>query len=381
MAGAHAFLPPSAAARWGVCALSAALEAAYPEAEESPESLEGTAAHWVVEGYLRGVAVAVDIQAPNGVAVTQEMVEGAELVVQTIETTLGPRWREMLVIERRVQVPNVHPAHCWGKPDYYAWAVLPDGRRVLFLFDYKFGHGLVEVIENQQLITYTSGLFSEVPNLDDQNTVVVMAIIQPRGYHRDGAVRWWKIRGSEIRAHVNILHMQAEKATGPNPPALPDPDACKNCKGRHACEALQRAAYLAADKAQQATAIDLSPLALGIELRMLTRAQKLLEARVSGLEAQAGAEIKRGKLVPYWMLDAIPGRLGWNKPDAEVIMLGAIYGIDIAKPPEPVTPTQAIKKGLPAELVGAYASRPTGASKLTYDDGTKARLTFSSGNT
>lgn len=381
MPSAHARLMPSAAARWGICALSASLEAAYPETEISPWALEGTAAHWVVECYLKGSPPALDSQAPNGVAVTQEMVEGALLVVQTIEATLGPNWRQMLVIERRVQIPRIHPSLCWGTPDYYAWALLPDGRRVLFLFDYKFGHGIVEVIENRQLIAYTSGLFSEVPDLDDQNTVVVMAIIQPRAYHREGPVRWWKIKGSDIRADVNILHMQAEKATSPNPPALPDPDACKNCKGRHACEALQRAAYLAADKAQQATAIDLSPLALGIELRLLTRAQKLLEARVSGLEAQATAEIKRGKLVPYWMMESTPGRLGWNKPDAEVLMLGTIYGVDIARPPEPVTPTQAIKAGLPAELVGAYASRPIGAAKLTYDNGTKARLTFSSSDT
>lgn len=383
MAGAHAFLPPSAAGRWGICALSAALEAAYPEAEESPESLEGTAAHWVVEGYLKGTPPALDSQAPNGVAVTQEMVEGAELVVQTIEATLGPRWREMLVIERRVQIPRIHASQCWGTPDYYAWAVLPDGRRVLFLFDYKFGHGIVEVIENRQLISYTSGLFSEaqIDGLQDQNTVVVMAIIQPRAYHREGPVRWWKVRGADLRADVNILHSQADLATRPNPPARPDPAACKDCKGRHACEALQRAAYLAADKAQQAQAIDLSPHALGLELRALTRARKLLEARVSGLEAQAVATIKQGKLVPFWMMESTPGRLGWNKPAAEVLMLGTIYGVNIAQPPEPVTPTQAKKAGIPESLVDAYASRPPGAAKLVYDDGTKARLTFSSSDT
>lgn len=381
MASAHAFLSPSAAARWGICALSASLEAAYPEAEESPESLEGTAAHWVVECYLKGSPPALDAQAPNGVAVTQEMVEGALLVVQTIEGALGPSWRQMLVIERRVQIPRIHPTQCWGTPDYYAWTVTGDGRRALFLFDYKFGHGIVEVVENQQLIAYTSGIMSEVPDLDDQNTVVAMAIIQPRAYHREGPVRWWRIRGSDIRGSVNILAAQAEKALLPTPPALPDPDACKNCKGRHACEALQRAAYLAADKAQQATAIDLSPLALGIELRMLTRARKLLEARVSGLEAQAIAEIKRGNLVPYWTMQSAPGHLSWTKPTAEVLMLGTIYGVNITAPAEPITPTQAIKAGLPAELVAVYASRPPGAAKLTYDDGTKARLTFSSGNT
>lgn len=377
----HAFLAPSAAARWGICALSAALEAAYPESESSPESLEGTAAHWVVECVLRGHGLpAIGTQSPNGVAVTQEMQEGAELVLTHVVGTLGPNWQQMLVIERAVPVPAVHPTHCWGTPDYYAWALV-DGRRFLFLFDYKFGHGIVEVRENRQLITYTSGLLSEVPDLDDQNTIVCMCIIQPRSFHKDGPVRWWKVRASDLRADVNILHMQAAKATSPNPPATPHPDACEHCNGRHACDALHRAAHLAAAKGQQSQAVDLSPHALGVELVNLTRAQGLLAARVSGLEAQARAEIKAGHLVPFWMLESAEGRLSWTRPDAEVIAMGQMMGKDISKPPEPITPTQAKKAGLPPTLVDAYAARPTGATKLVFDDGSKARLTFGSGNT
>jgi len=380
MSGAHAFLPPSAAGRWGVCALSAKLEAAYPETEESPSSLEGSAAHWVVECTLSQPSTPVPIgtQAPNGVAVTEEMLEGAALAMQTIVETLGPKWREMLVIERKIQIPRIHPSKCWGTPDYYAWAVLPDGRRVLFLFDYKFGYGLVEVRKNMQLVAYTSGLFSEVPELDDQNTVVVMAIIQPRAYHRHGPVRWWKVKGSDLRAQVNILHMQATLADSDDPPAKVEPDACEHCRGRIHCEANQRAGYAAAAKGQQSAPIDMTPHALGLELRALKRAQKLLDARVSGLEAEVSATIKRGKLVPFWTMQSAPGRLTWNKSVPEVLALGSIYGIDVARPPEPLTPKQAIDAGLPESLVSMYASRPTGAAKLTYDDGSQARLTFMS---
>lgn len=383
MSGAHAFLAPSSAARWGVCALSARLEAAYPEAEDSPASLEGTAAHWVVQLTLEGRPPALDQQAPNGVAVTREMLEGADLVVETIRSALGDGWRGLLTIEQRVQIPRIHPAECWGTPDYRAWLDLSDGRRILFLWDYKFGHGIVEAFENQQLIAYASGLLSEaaVDGLEEQSTWVMMSVIQPRSFHRDGPVRHWRALASDLRAHVNILHMQAEEALGPNPKARPDPGACKNCRGRHACEALQRAAYQAADKGQQAQAIDLSPLALGRELRELTRAQALLEARVSGLQAQAEATIKRGALVPFWMLESAPGRMKWTKPAAEVLALGQMLGLNLAAPPDVITPTQAKKAGLPESLVEAYAARPPGAAKLVPDDGAKARLTFSSSNT
>lgn len=382
MSSAHAFLAPSSAARWRVCALSAALEAAYPDAEESPESLEGSAAHWVVQRCMEGFPPAVDSQAPNRVAVTLEMLHAAELVIETIEGALGPRWREMIVIERRVQIPRIHPVHCWGTPDYYAWAMLPDGRRMLFLFDFKYGYRVIDVQENEQLVSYVSGLMSEVPGIDDLNTVVSMVIIQPRAHHREGSVRRWMVCAADLRADVNILHMQAVKATGPNPPAVPDPDACRDCRGRHACEANQRGAYSAAQKGQESQAVDLNPQALGLELRALTRARGVLDARISGLTAQADSLVRSGTLVPWWMMEPTSGRLSWNKSDAEILALGQIAGVDLAKPPEPITPTQAKdRKLLSASVIKIYTSRPVGAAKLVPDDGTKARLTFASSNT
>jgi len=380
---AHAFLAPSAAARWVRCALSASLEAAYPESEASPQSLEGTAAHWAVEMLLRGTPVAVDTQAPNGVAITQEMLEGAILVRDDIVRQLGPDWQSRLFIEHRVEIPRVHPQN-WGTPDYRAWGRLPDGRLKLWLWDYKFGHGIVEAFENWQLIDYFAGCLSEakIDGLQEQNTVVDLRVIQPRAYHRDGPVRSWMVLATDLRGHVNRLAMAAEDATSISPTASPHPEACENCKGRHACEALQRASYFAADKGQSFGALELKPHALGLELRALKRAQALLDARVSGLEAEAVATIKRGQLVPFWMLESSPGRLAWNKPDAEVLALGAMLGLDLAKPVEPITPTQAKAaakaKKIPETIVDSFASRPAGAAKLIFDNGARAALTFSS---
>lgn len=383
---AHALLAPSSAFRWVNCPLSASLEAAYPETEPSPASLEGTAAHWVVEMQLRGTPVALGDIAPNGVEVTRDMLEGAELVQTDIADKLGRNWRDVLFIEKQVQIPRVHPTDNWGTPDYFGWtphvSASTSEPDVLHVWDYKFGHGIVEAFENWQLLDYAIGILGDAYLPE---TVLELIVIQPRAYHRDGPVRRWRIRAGDIGPYFLRLRESASLATGPNPPALVTTEGCENCRGRHACEALQRAAYRAADKAEQFGAFDLSGHALGLELRELRRAQDVLKARVSGLEEEAAARIKKGGRVAFWMMESTPGRLAWTKPVEEVLVLGQMLGLDLAKEPDAITPTQALAAAkaakLPAELFDAYTVRPSGAVKLSPDNGDLARLTFSSSNT
>lgn len=375
MSGAHHFLAPSAAGRWVRCAYAPALEAAYPQTEDGPESLEGTAAHWVNEMTMMGTPPAVDAQAPNGTATTLQMLEGAEMVLEDIERTLGPAWRSVLRVEQRVQISRTQNA---GTPDYVAWTRTSDGRPLMILWDYKFGYGVVEVFENWQLLNYVMGLL-EAAGFVDQTVVVDMRIVQPRAPHRAGPVRSWRVLASDLRGYFNRLEHAARVANAPNPVANPTPEGCHYCAGRHACEALQRAAFGASAYAQQGAAFDLTPHAMGLELRELTRARDLLDARVTGLKAQAESCLKRGQSLPFWSLQSTPGRMAWSVSTPEVLVVGQMMGVNLAKPVEPVTPTQAKAAGLPESVVNLYARRPPGAVKLTPDDGSKARLTFSSG--
>lgn len=382
--GAHAFLAPSSAARWVKCPASPTLEARYPQADDTPDTMLGTAAHWAAEQTLRGAPPALDSLAPNGVPVDAEMLDAAEMVYNDVRDALfpyyGQNWRAALVIEQRVTIPAVHPTHNWGTPDLRAWARLPDGRLLLFVWDFKYGHKIVEAFENWQLIDYTSGLLTEagVNGLTDQQTVVDLRVIQPRAFHRDGPVRSWRVMASDLRGYVNRLRNSADEATGGNPSARPDPDACENCNARHACEALQREAYRAMETAYRAQSLDLDATALGLELRFIKRAKALLEARESGLEEQATARIKRGESVAWFAMESSPGRAVWTRPVDEVLALGQMVGQNFAKAPEPITPTQAIKLAPQLEkLVQAISTRPTGSAKLVPDDGTRARRVFS----
>jgi hypothetical protein len=379
-AAAHAFLAPSAAARWVVCPGSALMESRFPEQGDKAAAEEGTAAHWVFAQLLDGWAgdqLLADGKTESGHPVTREMVEAATILVDDVRATVAAALGPVTpVIEQRVAIPRVHAAN-WGTPDVRLWVPDPfTGTITLYVWDFKYGHKHVDAFENYQLIDYAAGILDERRDVPEDRITVVFRVVQPRSYHRDGPVREWRVRAPDLAGYVFRLQGAADEATQPTPVCNPQPDACENCNARHACEALQRAAYRGMDIARQAQADALSPAALGLELRYLKDASKLMEARLTGLEAQAESLIRQAVIVPHWQFKAAGSRKVWNKPTAEVLALGDMLGLKLAKEPEPVTPTQALAAGFPASLLGAYAFTPPGAMKLAPDDGSDARKVF-----
>lgn len=379
---AHAFLPPSGAGAWVICALWPTMNQRYPELEEGVEAAEGTAAHFVFEELLYQRPVAVGNVAPNGVPVTLEMLEGADIYVEEV----GRAYASLASVshyqvEQRVAIPAVHPNN-WGTPDTWIFGHNPTtGRARLVVIDYKFGHGFVEVFENWQLVDYASGILDQlgVDGGADDLIDVEFVVVQPRSYHRDGPVRRWSTRASGLRPLVNKLAGAAEAAHMPNPKARPDPEACKHCPGRHACEALQRASFHAMDVAGMSTPVEMSVDAMGLELRMLERSLKLMQARASGLAEQLEHALVGGASSPHYAMMPGESKLVWTKPAGEVLALGQMCGVDLAKPREPVTPTQAKKLVDPA-LVALYSDRTRAALKLAPVDTVGARKVFSTSN-
>lgn len=371
---AHAVLAPSSAARWVACAGSVMLAALYPEREETEEAREGSASHWAAFEMLHGRPVAVGQVAPNGVVLSEEMIDGAEQYVEAIDAALARHGlgRDALHVEQRVAIPYVHE-HNWGTPD--CWFVSADGK-TLVIFDYKYGHRFVEVFENWQLLDYCCGILSAlgVDGLADQSLQVEFCIVQPRSYHRDGPVRTWSTLASNLRAHFNTLRNAAEAALLPGAVCTVNPE-CRDCPGRHACEAVQRAALSAVDMATQSTPLELPAAALALELRTLQRAADLLKARVSGLEETALYRIRGGELVPGYAVEAQVGRQEWTVPVDQVVALGSLMGKELSKPGV-VTPKQALKLGIDAATIKTMSTRAQKGLALVVDDGKAARKAF-----
>lgn len=372
MSGQHAFLPPSGAAIWVKCAAAPMMWQKYPQID-TIESMEGTAAHWAFEEILADRCIAVGQIAPNGIVLTEEMIEGAEMFVDAIDDVRGDA---DLHIEERIDISYIHPQN-WGTPDVWFSLHNPTtGILTIFLLDYKFGHDPVEEFENWQLIDYLAGILAklEIDGAGEFFVQVDMTVVQPRCYSRGSSVRTWSVMATELRGYHNILRGAAEAACAPNPKATVN-SKCKHCSGRHACEALQKVGMEAASLSRVAIPLDLPPAALGLELSILKIAKEALDARISGLEESVFVGVLRGERVPGWAVENTTGRQAWTRPIDEVIQLGKLMGKELSKPGV-ITPKQAIKAGLKADIVNSVSASPAGAPKLVPDNLTMLRKVF-----
>jgi len=345
----HSNLPPSSAARRVACPGSRALEAKYPETIESEASREGTAAHWLAQRYLLGDYEHYET-APNGEPITKEMREGADLYEHEIKWICNDPGQ--LHIEERVDISNVHP-ECWGTPD--CWLVVND---TLHVFDYKYGHGYVDVFENWQMLEYAAGITQNV-----ECNAIQMTIIQPRCYTVGGPVRSWTISVLGVQVYIDKLKDAEFLASQENALCVPSPQ-CSHCLGRHACTALQRTVSRDLDVIKGYGNLELTPVQTGLELTRLRAVAKLLDARTTGLEEQARSMITRGERVVGFKLESGQGREIWIKDAAEVITLGELMGLNLAKPPEAITPLKARSLGLSDDILKAYSQKTSGKLKL-----------------
>lgn len=381
MSGQHAFLPPSGAGAWAHCAAWPLMNAQFPQ-DDTEESREGTAAHWCWEQALKGGQLpAVGQVCPNGVTVTDEMLDGAEEYIATVTDALRLAGRALadLNVEQRVYMPGIH-AQNWGTPD--TWFHDPD-RNVLFIADYKFGHDPVEAFENWQCVDYAAGIidklaaerahwsFEAVANFR-KNIKVRIVIVQPRNYIT-GRAEPWTVTGAELAEYWPRLAASAEAAMQFPPLATPGKH-CKHCPGRHACEPIQRQGYTAVHFARQTIPAPLTPEAVAGELKILQDNLDLLKARISGLEADAEARLRRGETVPGYGLESSKGREAWNVPREQIVALGGVFGVTVEKPGL-ITPNQARAAGFPADVVAKMAGSSSRV-KLARVDQSKLTRAF-----
>lgn len=358
----HATLAPSSAFIWAPvdgCKGQVQFVRRYPVDTESQDAREGTAAHWYVSETLHGRVVTEGMIAPNAEPITAEMIEAGRLFIDDINRTRAQYPGAVFHVEQRVAMTCVH-AECWGTPD----AFLFDARTgMLIVWDYKYGHRYIDPFRNWQLILYAIGVLEMMGLADWQPYRCTLRIVQPRNYHPTGHIREWYLSGFALLDYVKVLRVAAFEVMSPGA-ELHTGNHCRDCDARHGCPALMRAAALSIDIAYQQTPMDLTPAALGLELRYLTDAEARLKARRAALEEQVLGMMRAGKDVPLWRADYSSGRERWTKTPAEVFALGDLFGVDLRQEIKPVTPAQARALGIDKTVTAGFAETPRGSMKL-----------------
>ena len=381
----HAVLAPSASHRWVNCSGSVQAEQKYPDTESEP-AREGTAGHEIGAAMVEAARTAATLiwahfdgkTAGNGVMFNQEMFEAAELYaddIRQVMTKTGIFDSDLLRIEQPVTIPRVHDLN-WGTPDCVIWD-LKGG--TLYLWDFKYGYGVVEVEQNWQMIEYAIGALDSVTGgngLGDQHITIDMRIVQPRAYHPDGPCRSWKVTGSDLRGHANQLAVAAEASQAVEPPCKAG-TWCDHCKAAPDCMTNQRETARISDRIEVLQLHDLSPEQSAVELRYLERAKVLLVSRLEALQTQALQQVKDGTVIPGYGIGYGRGSTNWNKPDSEVIALGDLMGVDLRKAEKPVTPSQALKLNVDETVINSYSEKRQGLARLVTNDKTIAGRVFS----
>lgn len=385
----HATLAPSSAPIWGNCAGSVKAQQGRPN-PETPQSREGTAAHWVMAevllnftGRQSGPLICDDYvgkTAPNGVVIDDKMAQGAQVIVDDVLKVCQQHGAlQSLLIEQRVAMPRIHPEN-WGTLDVSLY--LP-AIGWLFVWDYKHGHRPVEAEANEQLIDYVEGL-TEMHRIDgatDQATTVCIRIVQPFAYSANGPIDEWVVRLSDLRGAFNLLSAKAYEAMS-DAPTMSAGLWCRDCLAVRDCAVGRKYVYGLIDTVNAPFAIDsMTSADLAAERLILREGFGVLKARLEAIEEDLYYRITQGDVTSGLVLETKPGNLEFTVPEPQAAAFAMQFGVDISKPGV-MTPTQSIAKA-PKEIrpifeqaIKAITRRPAGALNLIPAKDSKTMRAF-----
>lgn len=372
MAASPYILRASGAPGWGNCSAWLAANAHKPNID-TPESLAGTAAHWVahecLEGFRGGKSDAcanwIWRTDPDGTVIDEAMAEGAQIMVDdTIEFAARHGQVLSMMLEHRVHMPRIHKQN-GGTFD--AGMIVPD-KKLIFVSDYK--HGRVQVDPfNLQNIDYVGGLIQELPGVPDTDVTVVMRVVQPNCFTAQGPVREWVGMLSELRPSFNRLHNMGHESLT-NPKATAGPTQCRFCYGRKDCKTFKNSVYGTIDRMDEPFITETMTAAdLGTEYELLKDGLALVKGRADAIEEELKFRIKNGETGSGKTLETSIGHRAWTIPPAQAAAIGRQFGVDLAV--EKVqTPTQA-KASVPKalrdgfeEVLKTVTERPVKGLKL-----------------
>jgi len=353
-------LRASAASRWINCPEAAWLEQQYPE-NNGDAAREGTAAHEMAELVLTGAVLTLDEladrQASNGMMMTAEMVPDVQTYVDHVRSRGVAWWIEESIL---IQIGSLQPVT--GRCDGAAFS-FDDQSGMLYIDDFKYGYGPVEVFENWQQLIYAMGMHDKLPDGVVKN--ITMTIIQPRGYHHDGPIRPWSITVEQLQDYAMRLTDSVKAILSPDRQCHSG-SWCRYCKVLSTCPTAKAAAMNAIDVVMDALPDTDTPEQIAMVMNVLSRASDVIKHNLDAMNARAEALILSGQPIPGYAFEPGKGKRRFINNESAIASAAAM-GVDITAN-KIVTPKEAERRGLSKPVVNSLATTPSTAPRLVKRD-------------
>lgn len=358
----------SAALRWVNCPEAAWLEPQYPD-NEGEAAREGTAAHEMAELVLTGkftIEELVNRQASNGVIMIDEMVEHVLMYVEHVQSRGVAFWVEESIL---IENPAIMAGKVTGRCDGAAFA-FDDTSGMLYIDDFKYGMGLVEIFENWQQLVYAIGMNQKIDRVVKN---ITMSIIQPRGHHHDGHIRSWTITEAELIRYTKILVERVNAVMSPDRQCHTGMH-CRYCKAHAFCAPAIAAGWNAVDVTMNALPDTTTPEQVAVLIDELTHASKTIKHLLDAVNGRGEKMILGGQPVPGYSVLPGKGNTAFINED-EAIATAKCFGVDITKTAT-VTPAEAKRRKLPDAVYESLTYRPSTSPRLVKMNITSFRKVF-----
>lgn len=332
------------------------------EPTQSKASEEGTAWHWVIELILTGKKVEVNMVAPNGVTVDDDMLYYANKVTQELQDKKV--FSEYPITYR----PNPN-FNCEITGTVDSWWEEGD---TLYINDFKYGFNLVEVEKNWQLMSYAFGVLTSHPEPQKFKSIV-MCIMQPRPHHEDGWYRSVELSVEGLYSYYQELGARVEEYFTQGG-VLKTGKHCKYCVGTaQSCAAFNKSFCAALEFTEQDIMVDkLTNDELDRYLVATERAQEILKIKKEALTYTAQSKLNNGEKIGDWHNVETFGHRKWNA-SFKVDQVELLSGIKLTEETI-ISPAQAEKKGLDKELTKLLTVTESRGFKLENKKVTNKKL-------
>ena len=327
--------------------------------EQTDDQREGDAAHWLATEFLTGRTTDlyewIDRKAPNGVYISDDMVDSVEYYIAQLSSRPERRFVEQDFSFQFGEL-TIH-----SRPDMVSDSLADYGRRI-YIDDFKYGWKIVEPDMNWTLIAYAICFIAS--RRIDADTVFEFRIHQPRPWHPIGKSRSWIVSAARLHDLRNqmINHLLTVTDT------LVTGDHCFKCPARSNCPALRKSTMEVLDVVERAIPDQMTADDLSFMYDALTIGEHRLSDYKSAIKERIEHAIKTGQPVRNYRMKSTNGKLDWVDGLDMVSILRLLAPDKVtAKPPKPITPTQA-KKIIPEDMVMQFAERGPGGVQLVRSD-------------